>query len=197
MKKQLLKLAAFLVLCCVMFGCGKENPTTKQGSIYGTVTDFATGDPVNNATVRLNPRGETTITGSDGTYQFNDLAKGNYSLSISKSHYVDLDDDYVIEIKNGNNVRRDLQLSPKVFGAISGEVVDFSTGEPVEGALVTLSPTGMNVYTGPDGLFEFLDLDARQYTVTVQKTGYITNRKTVTIIPGGVVSFIITLQANN
>lgn len=193
-KYQIPKLVALLVLCCTMAGCGKDN---KLGSIYGTVTDFTTGDPVSNANVRLNPRGEATLTDSDGTYQFNDVTNGNYSLSISKSGYVDLDDDYVIEIENGNSVRRDLQLSPEVFGAISGEIVDFATGEPVEGALVTLMPTGMNVYTDSDGLFEFLNLDARQYTVTVQKTGYITNRKTVIIIPGGVVNVIIALQASN
>lgn len=195
MKKQrLFKLAALLVLCWSMFGCGKDN---KLGSIYGTVTDFETGEPVCNANIRLNPCGETTLTGLDGTYEFKDLEKGNYSLSVSKSHYVDLDDDYVIEIENGNSVHRDLQLNPEVFGTISGEVVDFATGEPVEGALVTLSPTGMNVYTNSVGLFEFLDLDKRQYTVTVQKVGYFTSRKTVIIIPGSVISVIIALQANN
>ena len=193
--KNSFKFAAILVVCCMFFDCTPESE--KLGTIYGTVTDFASGEPISNANVRLNPRGETTLTGSDGTYQFNDVTNGNYSLSLSKNGYMDLDDDYVIEIENGNSVRRDLQLSPEVFGDISGEVVDFATGEPVEGAIVTLSPSGMNVYTGSDGLFEFLDLDRRQYTVTVQKAGYITNRKTVTIIPGGVVSVIISMQTSN
>ena len=191
---HLIKLAALLVLCCVMAGCGKE---TKLGSIFGTVTDYVTGNPVSNAKVRLNPGGETTLTGSDGTYQFNDVANGNYSLSISKNGYVDLDDDYVIEIENGNSVRRDLQLSPEVFGAISGTVVDLETGEPIAGAVVTLSPNGMNIYTGDDGRFEFLDLDARQYTVTAQKTGYITNRKTVMVAAGSVVDINLTMQKND
>jgi hypothetical protein len=193
-KNCLLRIIVLLVFCCAMVGCGKDN---KLGSIYGIVTDFTTGDSVSNANVRLNPRGETTLTGSDGTYQFNDVTNGNYSLSISKSGYVDLDDDYVIEIENGNSVCRDLQLSPEVFGAISGTVVDLDTGEPIEGAWVTLSPSGMNVRTGDDGRFEFLDLDARQYTVTVQKTGYVTNRKTVTTVAGGVVDINLTLQKNN
>ena len=197
-KYNLFKLATLLVLCCAMLGCVKEdNPASKIGSIYGTVTDFATGDSLGNVNVRLNPRGETTLTGSDGTYQFNDIEDGNYSLSLSKKGYVDLDDDYVIEIENGNSVHRDLQLEPEMFGAISGEVVDLGTGEPIEGAMVTLSPSGMSVLTDFDGRFEFLDLDARQYTVTVQKTGYITNRKTVVTIPGGVVSIVITLQISN
>lgn len=114
MKKCIIKLSALLLVCCAMLGCGKEDnpgtPIVKFGSIFGTVTDFVTGDPVSNANVRLNPRGETTLTGSDGTFQFNDVGDGEYSLSLSKNGYVDLDDDYVIEIENGNNVRRDVQL---------------------------------------------------------------------------------------
>lgn len=85
----------------------------------------------------------------------------------------------------------------EVFGTISGTVIDMESGDPVPQATVTLSPSGMNTYTGNDGHFEFLDLDASQYTVTVQKTGYQTNRKTVTIVAGGNVDVSLTLQKNN
>lgn len=84
-----------------------------------------------------------------------------------------------------------------VFGTISGTVIDVDTGNPVQQATITLSPSGLNTYTGDDGHFEFLDLDARQYTVTVQKTGYKTNRKTVTTIAGGNVDVSLTMQKNN
>ena len=83
-----------------------------------------------------------------------------------------------------------------VLGSISGTVIDVDTHDPVQSATVTLSPSGYNTYTGDDGRFEFIDLDARQYTVTVQKTGYVTNRKTVTTIAGGNVDISITLQKN-
>lgn len=83
------------------------------------------------------------------------------------------------------------------FCTISGTVIDLDTGDPVQQATVTLSPTGYNTYTGNDGHFEFIGLDARQYTVTVQKTGYLTNRKTVTTVAGGVVDVNLTLQKSN
>lgn len=83
------------------------------------------------------------------------------------------------------------------FGSISGTVIDLDSGDPIQSATVTLSPSGMNTYTGYDGTFEFLGLDARQYTVTVQKTGYQTNRKTVTTIAGGNVNISLTLKKNN
>ena len=83
------------------------------------------------------------------------------------------------------------------FCTISGTVIDLDTGDPIQQATVTLSPTGYDTYTGNDGYFEFIDLDARQYIVTVQKTGYVTNRKTVTTIAGGVVDVNLTLQKRN
>ena len=80
------------------------------------------------------------------------------------------------------------------MGTISGTVVELNTGDPIQNATVTLSPSGKNTYTGSDGAFEFLDLDARQYTLTVQKTGYETNRKTVTTVAGDVVHVDLTLK---
>lgn len=80
------------------------------------------------------------------------------------------------------------------FCTISGTVIDLETGDPIQQATVTLSPTGYNTYTGDDGHFEFIDLNARQYTVMVQKTGYVTNRKNVTTVAGGVVDLNLTLQ---
>lgn len=80
------------------------------------------------------------------------------------------------------------------FGTISGTVVEMSTGDVVEGALVTLSPTGKNTYTGSDGFFEIQNLEAQQYTLTVQATGYSTNRKTVTVVAGSVERVNIVLE---
>lgn len=101
-----------LFLCCILYSCGKENASdgSGKGSIYGTVTDFSTGNPVNNAIVRLNPLGEAALTGLDGSFQFSDVPDGTFFLSLSKDGYVDLDDNYNIEIINGKSVRRDVQL---------------------------------------------------------------------------------------
>lgn len=111
---HLIKVAALLILCYAMVACGKEdNPFgggNGSGSIYGCVTDFATGEPVRNANVQLRPSGETTLTGYDGMYEFLDISDGNYSITVSKAEYTDLVDDYVIEVKNGRRMRRDVQI---------------------------------------------------------------------------------------
>lgn len=134
-KRDLIKIVA-LFLYCTMLGCTPEEE--KLGTVYGTVTDFSSGEPIGNANVRLNPKGETTLTGSDGTFQFNDLPTGSYSLSLSKNGYEDLDDDYVLKIENGNTVQRAVQMKKQSSSLQivdnNGNVIamlDFGTDEDV------------------------------------------------------------------
>jgi hypothetical protein len=70
------------------------------------------------------------------------------------------------------------------FATLYGVITDHATGKPVSNASVVLSPSGKTQVTGDDGIFTFNDLDPQQYTITVQKTGYQTNRKTVTAVVG-------------
>ncbi len=105
---------ASISLCLLSFlSCETENNSLYEedtGSIYGVVTDFATGSPVANANVSLRPRGETSLTGYDGMYEFLNVADGDYTIIVSKAEYTDLIDDYVISINNGRRMRRDVQI---------------------------------------------------------------------------------------
>ncbi|MDR0414251.1 MAG: carboxypeptidase-like regulatory domain-containing protein [Prevotellaceae bacterium] len=69
-----------------------------------------------------------------------------------------------------------------LYATLYGVVTDTETNEPVSGVAVTLSPGGRSHTTGSDGAYEFANLDAQQYTITVQKSDYSTNRKTVTAV---------------
>jgi len=91
MRKLISITLMILAIILLWHGCTKPEET---GTIYGTVTDFATGEPLKNVNVRIRPSGETTQTGSDGTYMFQDLRPGKYSLFLSKADYSDKDDDY-------------------------------------------------------------------------------------------------------
>ena len=145
MKKYLLKTAALLVLCCAMFGCGKEEGSTSgggTGSIYGTVTDFATGDPVANANVQLLMSGNTTlhasITGNDGQYEISDVPSGTYSIKVTKVGYSDLIDSNPIVVEKGKTTKRDVQIkklpsSLHIYDNESNEIfeLDFGADEGV------------------------------------------------------------------
>lgn len=117
MKKRYIwaAMAAVMVMgSLVWYGCTKDTDTEEMGTIYGTVTDYSTGQPISNASVKLRPSGETTLTGNDGGYEFNDLKAGKYSLLLSKAEYADLDDDYIIDLDAGKKVRRDVQMRKQV-----------------------------------------------------------------------------------
>lgn len=101
--------AILFVSSIIWLSCTKE-PEINTGSIYGTVTDFATGRPIGNVNVRLRPSGETKLTGNDGTYEFKDLEEGNYSLFFSKAEYADFDDDSIIVLEVGKSMQRDIQM---------------------------------------------------------------------------------------
>ena len=114
-----------MLVCCLYFGC---KPEEQLGTIYGTVTDYATGDPVGNANVKLRPSGETTLTGSDGTFEFKDLKTDKYSLLITKAEYADLDDDYIIELEAGKQIKRDVQIRKRMA---SLQITDMA-GNPLD-----------------------------------------------------------------
>lgn len=81
----------------------------------------------------------------------------------------------------------------EIYSTLYGVVTDYTTGEPVEGATLTLSPSSLTQKSNVAGAYRFENLDAQQYTITVQKAGYQPNRKTVTAISGEEMEVNITL----
>lgn len=71
-----------------------------------------------------------------------------------------------------------------VVGNLSGTVTDYQTNEPLAGASVTISPLGKSNNTGADGYYEFLNLSAQEYTVSVTKADYNTEKKSVFVEVG-------------
>ena len=80
------------------------------------------------------------------------------------------------------------------FATISGTVVEMGNGEPVGNALLTLTPSGLNTYTGSDGTFQFNDVEAQQYTLTAQKSGFKANRKTINAEAGQTLTVSLTIE---
>ena len=126
MKKLLTLLTIALSLVLINHSCKPKEE--EPGSIYGVVTDKATGEPVKNANVQLRPTGETTLTGNDGRYEFLDVKNGEYSISVSKTGYTNLVDDYVIIVDGPKEMRRDVQIEklPAELRVMDGEGNDIT-----------------------------------------------------------------------
>lgn len=112
MKKSII--ISLTIIGLLLGGCKKDKEeTVSPGSIYGAVTDFTTGEPVRSANVQLRPIGETTLTGYDGMYEFKDIDDGDYSITVSKAEYTDLIDPYIIAVRDGRRMKRDVQILKK------------------------------------------------------------------------------------
>ena len=90
--------------------CEKKDLEPQLGSIYGIVTDKATGDPINNAGVELLPNSIKAITGSDGSFQFDNIEEGKYQLYITKSGYQNFTTNEIIVKANSKDITHSIQL---------------------------------------------------------------------------------------
>lgn len=82
----------------------------------------------------------------------------------------------------------------EIYSTICGTVTDYETGSVLVNATVTLVPSSVSHTTDANGQFSFEHLDAGQYTVSVQKSGYVPNRKNITAVSGETVEANIALS---
>ena len=83
-------------------------------------------------------------------------------------------------------------------GSISGIVTDATVQDKsIQGATVTLNPTGLKATTGSDGRYEFEDLEMGQYTVQVQAQGYVSTTMRVDVVAGKKSAGDIQLKPHN
>ncbi len=106
MKKSFYLLLGLLLICGIYQACAPED---LPGSIYGTVVDKATGEPIKSAGVELSPSGLKTVTGSEGQFEFTELNSGKYTLLITKTGYMD-GVSHTIEVKPGQQAKGDVQI---------------------------------------------------------------------------------------
>lgn len=123
----------------IVFNQSCKKPVEEQkGAINGYVTDKATGDYVENATVLLMPVNKTATTKSDGYFEFVELELGDYSISASRDGYKDYDDNRTISVKDSGAISRDIEMeklvsSMKVVDDDGDEISELNFGNLADG----------------------------------------------------------------
>lgn len=69
-------------------------------------------------------------------------------------------------------------------GSLSGTIRDAIDNSPLQGASVTLSPSGRTSVTGNDGHYQFRDVEMGSYTVSVSKGDYESTSQSATVQVG-------------
>lgn len=109
----------------VMASCVKDT-TPETGSIQGIVTNESTNEPIQGVNISLSPTGLSAVTGSDGRYEFVNLAPGQYTVQGVKSGFGS--NTKSITIVAGNVSSGDMTLKPEVSGfKLNVEYLDFGT----------------------------------------------------------------------
>src|SRR5574338_787787 len=116
------------------------------GRIRGRVVSAENGTPIGRAQVRIfgnSVAPKTAMTDGDGRYEFTDLPEGSFSLSATKSGYMNVQYGQTRPFESGRRIElADKQVLEKADiamprgGVISGRIVD-EFGEPLAAVMVT------------------------------------------------------------
>lgn len=78
---------SLMLICFCISGCTSEEIIDTTGNIRGKVVDALTDEPLQGVTMTISPKGVSTVTGNDGTFEFVDLAPAQYSIQAQKTGY--------------------------------------------------------------------------------------------------------------
>ena len=82
-------------------------------------------------------------------------------------------------------------------GTLAGSVAD-AQGAALQGAKITLDPTGASTLSDPIGQYTLTGVPAGTYTVSITYSGFTTSTKSVTVVPGQLLRFeaVLTVASN-
>lgn len=90
---------------------GCSNDYEIFATVYGTISDSSTGEPIMNANVTLSPSGEIKSTDVKGAYVFENLDAGDYQILVQKEGYEP--DHRYIEAIGGERKKADFVLKKR------------------------------------------------------------------------------------
>ena len=200
----------------IVFNQSCKKPVEEQkGAINGYVTDKATGDPIENATVLLKPVNKIATTKSDGYFEFVGLELGNYSLSASRDGYKDYEDNQNISVNSSDAISSDIEMEKLVssmkvvdddgndidelnFGSLANDISRtfniYNNGEiPVNYQIEKTSSWIVNVVPA-EGSLQPDSLNKIEVTIDREKLSLGENLSTIKVV-SDVMTFELTVKA--
>ena len=99
-----------LIACVAFVGCTSDE-VSSFGDVYGIISDTKSGSPIRNAEITISPGNSTTVSGSDGHFEFKSLEAGQYKISVTADGYSS--NSRQVTIVAGQSVSCDIHLTPQ------------------------------------------------------------------------------------
>lgn len=180
--------------------------STVYGAIDGEVVD-TDGNAMPGVIVNLtgmDGKGDaiTLSTGADGRFSSSTIPIGTYTITISKSGYVDIvcNDVPIVGGKQYSIGRRTLVSGTAgITGRIMLEGQSNYSGVTVSATSINDSSKVYTTTTTDEGLYYFLSIESGAYFIKAQKDGYLTDNTQQVSISAGSISEVknITLRSEN
>ncbi|GHT49006.1 hypothetical protein AGMMS49982_01460 [Bacteroidia bacterium] len=171
----------------ILGGCAEDKETVDgagTGTIYGVITDKATGEPVRAAGVQLLPLGVNTVTFDDGHYEYPELKPGEYTLNVTKTEYTDISG-YAITVESGKTAKGDMQMVklPPSLRIVDDSKKDISL---LDFSNTSATSKSFNVFNdGPVTL---------QWEIVESSNWFSVNQKSGTLTSGSILAIIVTID---
>lgn len=158
--KMFVVFAFILISGLLITGCKKDEttvtPTPSGLTIVGIVVDAVTTEVLVNADLTLSVQGGAAVkqmqSGNDGTFKFEELNEGYYSLVVSKNGYKNMQADSIL-VTEAMGQAAYVALTPvdnsitQPVGGVSGFVVDVN-GQPIADATISISADSVELTNG-------------------------------------------------
>ncbi|HKR03587.1 MAG TPA: choice-of-anchor B family protein [Bacteroidia bacterium] len=163
--------------------------------LEGNVTDSATGAPLNNVAIQILTTSVTSSTALTGDYKTGTATAGTYDVQFSKAGYTTKIITGVPLISGIVNIL-DVELAAPTAIAITGQVIEAGTGNPIANAevLIENSQFSFSINANATGNFSISPFFGGTYNVTGGKWGHRTSCTTGIPINGSSGPVIITLD---
>jgi hypothetical protein len=167
-------------------------PIVDTGTLAGTITDSATGEPIEGATIEVDGEYDRSLT-SDANGDYSALlTTGDYTITVSEFGYATATTTGTVTVDTTTTV--DVALDPAPSATVSGTVTDGSgRGWPLYASILA-DGTPVDTFTDPEtGEYSLSLPTGSTYTLQVvaQYPGYVAASEEVAVSGDQVVDFAV------
>jgi hypothetical protein len=158
--------------------------------LRGSIFDAANLQPLAGARIALSAGSSnwSATTGSDGSFELDNLAPGTYSVTFQASGYTPVSGTLsapaglVTAVKQGLTPQGTYQDNSP--GTLSGQMVDASSGQPLAGATLSLNGGAATATSASDGSFTFAAVPRGNAQILASAPSYVARTYSFVFAPG-------------